>query len=320
MTRKRKVHPLRIVLVILIIIVLIAIIFFAANLVFKRVTNEEPVKQEEVKEDDKTNDNDEVNVAINDYVVYIDDDNALGFNFIIADLTFKSSTGTINYDINNLTTAERVRLGNISSYEEKMISCGYDLKKLSYSTEPIVSESDTKNSSLFIPYTNIKGELCVYNGEVLKFDLDKNNRKASELKLSDDVQKTVVESDNYKLTILDAYVEDMMFVNGEEYEYPQTVDVYAFMINVEDTKNKTLIVEKAKYVPENSSVEIPAMGKEYKSVVNDNIIGKELRKGDQYSLFFSITNPTNDKATFGGKVYIKFENDSNWLEISTKHE
>ncbi|MDO5440127.1 MAG: hypothetical protein Q4F12_01175 [Erysipelotrichaceae bacterium] len=313
MSRRRKVNPLRLVLIILIVIALCFIAFFAMKLGLTKVN--EPKKEEPVVNDVIENTNEEVKISVEDYTVYTDDDNELGFNFILADLKFVSSKDSINYDLSNLSTAERIVLGDIKEYEEKLLSCGYDLSKLGYASEIINEQSNEETAKIFIPYVKVKGELCVYNGEVLKFNLYNNNVKASSLKLSDEIQSTTVDSKDYSLTIFNSYVEDSMYRNGEPAIYPSTVNIYAFIIRANQINDSKVIVEDAKYIPENSSAEIKALEEDYTSPINENIIGKELKTGDEYSLFFAITNPNNSEATFGGKVLIKFKNNSTWLEL-----
>lgn len=318
MSRRRKVSPLRLVLIILIIVVLLVIAFFGIKLVFNKVTAEpeKQVEKHEKEEEIAPSSNEEVTISIEDYTVYVDEDDELGFNFIIADLKFESSSDSINYDISNLSTAERINLGNIQEYEEKLISCGYKLEKLGYAQEVKNSQSNKEVAKILIPYTKVKGELCVYNGEVLKFNLYNNNVKASTLKLSADIQSTTVDSKDYTLTIYNSYIEDSMYRNDEPIEFPATVDIYAFIIRANEINGSNVVVEDAKYMPENSSAEIKALEKEYSSSFSENIIGKTLKTGDEYSLFFAVTNANGQDASFGGKVFIKFENDSTWLELN----
>lgn len=319
---KRRVNPIRVVIIILSILVLGLIIFFTCKLLINDFNIVKIFKETEAVYSDsekKENEDSPIQIDVIDYRVYVDDNCGLGFNFVLANLKFTSNEDTIDYDLNNLLTSERIPLGSISDFEEKLISSGFDLNKLGYSTTIHNEQGNSVETTIFIPYQNKIGELCVYDGEVLKFDISSNTLNASSLKLSDEVQKTVVESKEYTLTVFDAYIEDFVLKNGAPAVYPSTIDVYTFIIDVDDISSNTLVIEEAKYMPNNSNEEIEALDSEYSSSSFENIIDKSLKKGDRYVLLFPITNPTGSKADFGGKVLIKFENSTTWLEINAKN-
>lgn len=178
--RKRKFKFVRLLLVILIICALATCIFFGIKLIIGKI-NEAPKTNEVQKEVSDTNE--DVSIKVVDYRVFIDSNEELGFNFVLADLEFTSKNTPIYYDLSNLSTSERINLGSIEAYEAKIQALGIELSRLGYAKDVRGENTNTITCKVLIPYEKIKGELNVYNGEVLKFDLNINNVNIETLKV-----------------------------------------------------------------------------------------------------------------------------------------
>lgn len=314
--KKRKLNFVRLLLVLLVVCALIVCIIFGVKFIVGKINSQ---KQETTQVPVKTNSdsNEDVSIKVVDYKVYLDSNEELGFNFVLADLEFTSKNTPIYYDLSNLSTSERINLGNIESYEAKIQAIGIELRKLNYVKDIRSNDSNTVTCKVLIPYEKIKGELNVYNGEVLKFDLNANNFAVETLKVKDDSKETVVASDEYNLSVFDSYISDMMFRNNEKAKYPSTVDIYTFEIKVNSIAKENVYIEGATFIPNGSSNNHEALDKSYSSYKIDNIIGKSLKAGDKYALFFAVTNSRDTKESFDGKLLIKLSNRTEWLEIST---
>lgn len=314
--KKRKFKFVRLLLVILIICALATCIFFGIKIFISKL-NEIPKTTEIEKEVSDTNE--EVSIKVIDYRVFIDSNEELGFNFVLADLEFTSKNTPIYYDLSNLSTSERINLGSIEAYEAKIQALGIELSRLGYVKDVRGDNINTITCKVLIPYEKIKGELNVYNGEVLKFDLSINNVNVETLKVKSGQNETVISSNDYNISVFDSYISDTMFRNGEKAKYPSTVDIYTFEIKINSISKENVYIEDATFIPNGSSNNHVALDKSYSSKI-DNIIGKPLKVNDTYALFFAITNGRDVKESFDGKLLIKFSDSSDLIEISTLKE
>lgn len=314
--KKRKFKFVRLLLVLLIIGALAVCIFFGIKFVLGKL-NEAPKVKEETKE--VSNTNEEVSISIVDYKVFVDSNDELGFNFVLADLEFNSKKTPIYYDLNNLSTSERISLGSIEAYEAKIQSIGIELSRLGYVKEVKSDNSNIITCKVLIPYEKIKGELNVYNGEVLKFNLSSNTVNVETLKVKEGQNETIILSNDYNISVFDSYISDMMLRNGEKAKYPSTVDIYTFELKVNSITKENVYIEEATFIPNGSSNNHKALDKSYSSKI-ENIIEKPLKVGDTYALFFAVTNGRDAKESFDGKLLIKFSDNTDLIEISTVKE
>ena len=315
--KKRQFKFVRLLLVLLIVCALAVCIFFGIKLVYSKI-NEAPEKKEDIKEVSDTNE--EVSIEVVDYKIFVDSDDELGFNFILADLKFTSKNTPIFYDLANLSTSERINLGNIEFYETKIQAIGIELSKLNYVKNVRADDSNSVTCKVLIPYEKIKGELNVYNGEVLKFDLNANNINVGSLKVKEGQSETIILSNDYNISVFDSYISNMMFRNDEKAKYPATVDIYTFELKVNSITKENICIEEATFIPNGSSNNHNSLDESYSSAKIENIIGKPLKIGDTYALFFAVTNSRETKESFNGKLLIKFSDNANLIEISTVKE
>lgn len=314
MSRRRKVNPLRLVLIILIVIALCFIAFFAMKLGLTKVN--EPKKEEPVVNNLDESTNEEVKISIEDYSVYIDDDEELGFNFVVANLKFTTTKDSLYYDLSNLTNSEReIKISEIDGYISKLESLAYDLTEIELAKE-IKSNTNTTTANILIPFINKSGVLNVYNGEKLSFDLTKNNKKASDLKPYNSPEQTVVKTNDYEVMITEKpYLSTMMTHNGEEYD-ASGVSVYTFKITVNNVK-ENVYIEDAEFIKKGSDAVNKALNDEYQSMKVDNIIKMPLKAGGQGALFFELWKNNDAAINYDGVLRIKFSDSDNWTEIPT---
>ena len=105
--KKRKVRVDRIIILILTLILVLGILGFGVYKIIELFSNDKQIETKPVETIDGTR------LSLNDYTIYYDDTNDLGFNFIIANITF-SNDKNISYDLSNLQTSEKIFLNNIS--------------------------------------------------------------------------------------------------------------------------------------------------------------------------------------------------------------
>lgn len=315
--KKKSVRIDRIIILILIIILVVlvgAIAFKGITSLISNNSNNEVINEKEEKEDIKHSDN--VTISINDYTVYVDSEEELGFNFIVASLTFKGESAPLVYDLYSMRTKQKIYLSQVDAYKTKLSSLGYDLDSQNIITEIRSDDTNTFTGKVFIPYDNLNNELTVYNGEALKFDLTKNNADAKTLKKSyDGPSQSIIENDDYLIYVSETYISDMMMHNGEDYD-AGGVKIYTFKIHVDSIRGENIKIEDAEFVRNGEETIYTALDEEYYSRKIDNIIGKTLTNNMDAALFFEAGN-ISSKINYEGILRIKFSNNPNWIEIPT---
>lgn len=310
--KKGKVRADRIIILILTSILVLGLlglgIYELFGLIFNddNKTNNKPVVVETTEG---------VSVSLIDYSVYKDDTDDLGFDFIIADLSFTANE-PVSFELKNLQTSEKIYLDDISKYLNKLELAGYDISKFNLSNSGINSTENKVDAKVLIPFSTGADTLAVYNGvdaSKLEFDLTKNNYLATTLKLSD--TNTKIEVGTTKVSITNAYISDFMLHNGEPITLGSTDKVYTFEITVSDISDKSKIID-AIYIPKGTDDEIKCKSNDYKSIDMDNIIEKDLTIGMKGGLFFFVNSMENTVSE--GTLLIKFSNEDKWIEITNE--
>lgn len=295
---------------ILVLLLLVALIVLVLVLIFtKKVTLEK--QTEEAKQETSQNDiNKKIKISCNKYDVYFDEDDKLGFNFIIAEIDFETTEGNLYYDLANMHTAEKIKLNECDYYLEKLKSFKYDISKFNLLDYQFSCEGSHLTGNVFIPFKNNTNELSVYNGEGIDFDLKKNVHNINELLY--EIKTEDIKTDEYDISISTSYIENMFVTagTGEEFVCPYAL---AFELTVNSVSSNNVYIEKAKYIPEGASAN------DYYDCLDDyvdsykitNIINKKLKKGDKYGLFFQIFEDTNTSGT----IMIKFSDSDKWMEL-----
>lgn len=309
---RRRVRADRVIILILLTILVGGALGFGVYKLIDLFSND---KQIETKPIETIED---VRLSLNDYTIYYDETGDLGFNFVIADITF-SSDKNISYDLSNLQTSEKIYLNDISKYINKLDISGYDIKKLNLQTTGIISDSNNVSVNIFVPFSTNSSKLSIYNSNntsnSINFDLTKEAVAATALKLKDNKDQIVVGSTT--VCVSNAYISTFMLHNEEPYELGSTTRVYSFEISVLDVNDDVSIID-AIYIPANSSDEIKCLTSEYMSIDMVNILGQKLTLGTKGGLFFDVH--TDNDTVEKGVLLIKFSNSNDWVEISTDTE
>ena len=307
---KNKIRADRVIILILVAILVGGALGFGVYKIIELFSNDKQIETKPVETIDGTR------LSLNDYTIYYDDTNDLGFNFIIANITF-SNDKNISYDLSNLQTSEKIFLNNISKYINKLDSSGYDISRFNLQTRGIVCDSNIISVNIFVPFSTNGTKLSIYNSidtsNCINFDLNKDAVAVTTLKLNDNNDEIVI--GNTTVFISKAYISTFMLHNDEPYELGSTTKVYSFEITAKDVKDNVTISD-AIFLPMNSSDEIRCLSSDYKSIDMDNIIDKKLELGTKGGLFFDVH--TNNDTVEDGVLLIKFSNSNDWIKISTE--
>ena len=126
-----------------------------------------------------------ISIEVGDYKVYTDDKDELGFNFVVAELSFRSKD-PVNYDLANLMTDEGFKLNDIFAYQKKLDINSYDFSALK-TTADIVSDKNEYRCNVFIPYINERDILTLtdgVSGKTFMIDLSKQHADIMDIKYS----------------------------------------------------------------------------------------------------------------------------------------
>ena len=311
--RKRKVDYGRMILVLLVMIALVILIVFAIKFISDKIES----KKEEIKPIDVINSEDTVIENLG-YNVYLDEEDEIGFNFIVANLRF-STSGKVSFDLGNLVTSEDIKLNSVFNYKKKIQEYGVNMGELNVVDE-VNSENGTYSCNILIPFHSSEGTLTLTNslGGEITFDLSSNVKTIKELagkEEKEEKQGTEVQNENNKLYVSDSFVSTMMKHNGEDYEPGSTTRIYTFKLNVVEVDG-LVTIEKAEFIPEGSDEVCEALEEGYYSEKVENIISKQLKVGENGALFFQMYS--NDEApNYNGTLRLKFSNSDKWVEIPT---
>lgn len=315
MARSKKVRVDRIIILILVLILVLGALGFGVYKLFGLLFTEDKNKQTNKPQVVETTDN--IKVTLKDYTIYEDDNDSLGFNFIIANLEFEANE-PVSFELKNLQTSEKISLNDVSKYINKLELAGYSLNKMEINTTGIKAETNKAEAKVFIPYNTDANSLSVYNSinaSRLEFDLTKTKVAATTLKLDD--QSAQIEVGSTKVSVTNAYISSFMLHNDDKYETGSSQKVYSFEIIVSDSKENAKISD-AIFIEDGTSDEIHCLSAEYKAIDMDNIVGKDLTSGTKGGLFFVVVS--NDAEVHDGTLLIKFSNEDKWIEAISSND
>ena len=320
MTKKRKIRYDRIIIFILSSIIIIGLLVFGISKLFDYFNNNNSNNNNNniivPNNNPNPTNNSDIKVSLQDYDVYIDDSNSLGFNFIIAKVNFKSDNN-ISFDLSNFQTPEKIKLNEISKYIDTLNEKGYRIDKLDFVTS-INSNSNDYTCNIFIPYTSDSYSLRLYNASdasVIEFDLNNNNKDITSLKFETEQE---IEVGNTNITVSSCSISTLMRHNDEDYQVPSTMNVYTFRIHVSEVEDNVKIVD-ARFVRESNDEVISCMDESYASEKIGNCLNKNLVVGDNGALFFE-TAVISDTPDYDGFLMLMFNNSNEWIKISTTLE
>ena len=308
MAKKRKIRPDRILVIVLAVILFILLIVLGIKYLFQNKGDDQSaqVKPEAVIEKNG------FKIELNDYIVYkLDKD--LGFGFVVCDVTFVDSKD-IQYDLANLTTSEGLSLGDSFAYEKKLKTSGYDFVNLGTTIDTYVNKN-TLNCKLFVPYNNSENKLTLTDkvtGASFEFDLTKDPKDITSL--SNNKQKETISSNDYEFICSKPHIQEMMKHNGEPYD-SSMLSVYEYRVKCVSIK-EGIKVTSAKFVAQDGSIS-EAYDESYSSSKVENIIGKAIKAGDEYGLFFELYSNQEDHVAYNGTITLEFSDGTSAEVIAT---
>lgn len=317
MAGKNKVRIDRIIILILVGILVLGALGFSVYKLFGLLFPEDRKQNNEATVVETV---DNINVSLVDYTVYKDDTDDLGFNFIIAELSFTANE-PVSFELKNLQTSEKISLDNIKTYINKLKDSGYVIDDLDINTNGISSTETKVTAKLFIPYKTDSYSLAVYNAvdqSKIEFNLEENVKLVTSLKLDTEDSEKVIEVEGAKIEVSNSYISSSMYHNDIEYGVSSTSKIFTFRINATDIEEGTRIV-KAQFIRNGESDPIDCLPEDYSSEKDDNAFNTPLSNGANGALFFEII--TNEiKPSFSGILLITFSNSDKVYKIETVHE
>lgn len=316
---KRKVRIDRVIVLLLGLVLVISLIFFGGKTLLSFVFNDDnPSNTTTPNNTSETEVIKEFSIDLVDYKTYKLDD--VDFNFVLARIRFKD-VKPINYSLASLYTDEKtVKIAEYDKYIKELEAKEYYLgaRNVNYK---IKSDKNSGIFTLFIPVIDKnKTSLVLYDAVAkneIKFDLNQNVGDPSELHYhtGDD---EVIETEDYQIQVNNAYIENSFYKDGNEYNYPSTIKIYTFVLDIKKLTNDGLVLEDAIFVPDDSSDEIHALDASITSMKINNLISHKIKEGDHGALFFEIFNPEDSGITYNGTLKLKFSNSDNWLSLKTE--
>lgn len=301
---KRRIRIDRLLMVIVGVISIFLLAFFGLKALFKTEDNIIPIEKDDV-----------IKVDLLDYKVY--ESSLTDFNFVVIDMRFKANKN-LDYDLRDLVTNEGKNLADTNTYIKELEQHSIYLSKLNIAFDVPKNQKEA-TISLFIPYSkNLKELILTDNNTKMNFKIDLDKKHAD---INDLIYKTGDEivTNDYAFQISDAYVLDKMLKDDEPYNFPATIKIYTFELNITKA-NKELVIEDATFIPNDNSDTFSALDGTYSSFRKDtnSLIGKKLKEGDKGVLFFEIYSPNDENITYDGKIIIKLANEDKPIEVKTE--
>ena len=304
MSKKRKVRYDRLLLLILIAIVLVFIIVLGIIKIVRssdtsiNKTTDTPTNETIVADD--------VSIELLSYKTYLDIDNTLGFNFVVAELKF-SSNEAISYDLNNLITNQSIKLNDILNYKKTIEVKDFNYTSLN-TTVDIVSDQNEYTCKVFIPYTGSDNITLTdtISGKSFMIDTSKNQDNIDSIQNKNTSNE--INTSDYNLTVSSSYISDMMTRNGESYN-SSMLCIYTFNIKVVSITDG-IKVTSASYTKNSDGENYGALDDTFNSVKINNILNKTLSVGDEYALFFEVYSNPYETQDFAGKLTLNFSDGS----------
>ena len=303
MNKKRKIRYDRLILLILIALVLIAIIVMGIIKITQSIDSND---KNTIIPTDETIESDGISIELVSYKTYLDIDDTLGFNFVVAELKF-SSNEAISYDLNNLITNQSIKLNDILNYKKTIEVKDFNYTSLN-TTVDIVSDQNEYTCKVFIPYTGSDNITLTdtISGKSFMIDTSKNQDNIDSIQNKNTSNE--INTSDYNLTVSSSYVSDMMTRNGESYN-SSMLCIYTFNIKVVSITDG-IKVTSASYTKNSDGENYGALDDTFNSVKINNILNKTLSVGDEYALFFQVYSNPDEVQDFTGKLTLNFSDGS----------
>lgn len=303
MNKKRKIRYDRLILLILIALVLIAIIVMGIIKITQSIDSND---KNTIIPTDETIESDDISIELVSYKTYLDIDDTLGFNFVVAELKF-SSNEAISYDLNNLITNQSIKLNDILNYKKTIEVKDFNFTSLN-TTVDIVSDQNEYTCKVFIPYTGSDNITLTdtISGKSFMIDTSKNQDNIDSIQNKNTSNE--INTSDYNLTVSSSYISDMMTRNGESYN-SSMLCIYTFNIKVVSITDG-IKVTSASYTKNSDGENYGALDDTFNSVKINNILNKTLSVGDEYALFFQVYSNPDEVQDFTGKLTLNFSDGS----------
>ena len=303
MSKKRKIRYDRLILLILIALVLIAIIVMGIIKITQSIDSND---KNTIIPTDEIIESDGISIELVSYKTYLDIDNTLGFNFVVAELKF-SSNEAISYDLNNLITNQSIKLNDILNYKKTIEVKDFNYTSLN-TTVDIVSDQNEYTCKVFIPYTGSDNITLTdtISGKSFMIDTSKNQDNIDSIQNKNTSNE--INTSDYNLTVSSSYISDMMTRNGESYN-SSMLCIYTFNIKVVSITDGIKITS-ASYTKNSDGENYGALDDTFNSVKINNILNKTLSVGDEYALFFQVYSNPDEVQDFTGKLTLNFSDGS----------
>lgn len=303
MNKKRKIRYDRLILLVLIALVLIAIIVMGIIKITQSIDSND---KNTITPTDEIIESDDISIELVSYKTYLDIDNTLGFNFVVAELKF-SSNEAISYDLNNLITNQSIKLNDILNYKKTIEVKDFNFTSLN-TTVDIVSDQNEYTCKVFIPYTGSDNITLTdtISGKSFMIDTSKNQDNIDSIQNKNTSNE--INTSDYNLTVSSSYISDMMTRNGESYN-SSMLCIYTFNIKVVSITDG-IKVTSASYTKNSDGENYGALDDTFNSVKINNILNKTLSVGDEYALFFQVYSNPDEVQDFTGKLTLNFSDGS----------
>lgn len=315
----RKVKISRIIILIVGFLIIVSLIVFSTMWILNLINgSDDPKKTPDPITSEPTETFSEFTIELVDYEVFKIDD--VDFNFALVDIKVGDKEA-INYSLNSLYTDEKtVDIADYQKYIDKLDEAGYYVgaKGVDYSLK---SEKTSDTFRIFVPISDKeKTSLTLYDAvskAQISLDLTKNIGDPNELKYSTG-EDSPISTQDYVISVSNAYIETSLVQNGSEYTYPSTVQIYTFVLDVIELNDESLTLEDAVFIPSGSDEEVHALDASIMSMKINNFMSRTVSEGDHGALFFEMYSPHDSGISYSGTLRLKFSNSDNWLSIETE--
>lgn len=240
------------------------------------------------------------------------------FKFAIVKIRVQGST-SINLPLSHFTTSEGINLGEVEPYVTALENQSLFLGKQNVWYEILSTESSTM-VNVFIPIKDKNAKEITVNNDLGANDLvvKIGSPKGTAEMLKYQADDIITDGKTYQMTVSSAYpiTGDTMYQNNQEYLLPSTVEVYSFNVQAVSLWGDTIVVEEAKYVPDNSKEVFTALDSSIQSMKYSNIINKQINEKDSGDLFFVAYSPLESPVTYKGVLQLKIKGSDSWVTIN----
>lgn len=305
-----------------IILLLITIVLFVLMvfMLYKLFTFDQKYSKTPIIEDKKTEStisekiNDDIIFSLIDFKYYEYND----FNFIIADINFKSESKKISVILEELKTSENIQLSSIKEYTSKLEQENYFIVKSGVDFK-IESSDNVVDARLFIPVTKNTNYLSLlYKNQ--KIDFNNINLKKADINLLKDNALVFTDNKSYRLKFIGNFdaSSSQMFMKDLEYNSPSTVKTYAFELELENIGNNIVNIEQAYFIDEESKEKFKVLDRDFSNEKYLNLFNLDVVFLKQGCLFIEAYNPVQEPINYQGKLFIKLNTSEKIIEIPTE--